>query len=184
MLREQIRAMTVNYRVADRHPPLPQDLVDLLSSVETATIGHVEHLGFVGDGVRPVFPARAAGQALTVAAPGRDGSIIYRAIDLLLPGDMLVISRVDRDDIACVGGGVAVAAKGERGCRHSHRRSVHRRRRDHRNRPPRLVSGRFIQDDKPQFADRRIAERTCRLWGRGNPCRICGACRQRGRLCH
>lgn len=111
MLREQIRAMTVNYRVADRHPPLPQDLVDLLSSVETATIGHVEHLGFVGDGVRPVFPARAAGQALTVAAPGRDGSIIYRAIDLLLPGDMLVISRVDRDDIACVGGGVAVAAK-------------------------------------------------------------------------
>lgn len=103
--------MNENYRVADRHPPLPQDLVDLLAQVETATIGHVEHLGFVGDGVRPVFPARAAGQALTVAAPGRDGSIIYHAIDLLLPGDMLVISRVDRDDIACVGGGVALAAK-------------------------------------------------------------------------
>ncbi|MGO8565282.1 RraA family protein, partial [Rhizobium ruizarguesonis] len=32
-------------------------------------------------------------------------------IDLLLPCDILVISRVDRDDISCVGGGVAAAAK-------------------------------------------------------------------------
>lgn len=90
---------------------MPTALIELLSSVETATIGHVEHLGFLGDNIRPVFPARVAGAAFTVAAPGRDGVIIYKAIDLLLPGDVLVISRVDRDDIACVGGGVAAAAK-------------------------------------------------------------------------
>ncbi|MGO7209117.1 RraA family protein, partial [Rhizobium ruizarguesonis] len=92
-------------------PPLPADLIERLSSVDTATIGHVEHLGFVGGDIRPLFPARVAGAAFTVAAPGRDGVIIYKAIDLLLPGDILVISRVDRDDIACVGGGVAAAAK-------------------------------------------------------------------------
>ena len=61
--------------------------------------------------MRPVFPSRAIGNAITVAAPGRDGVVIYKAIDLLAPGDILVISRVDHDDIACVGGGVAAAAK-------------------------------------------------------------------------
>jgi 4-hydroxy-4-methyl-2-oxoglutarate aldolase len=99
------------YRVHDRQPSLPEGLRDILSSVETATIGHIEHLGFVGDNIRPVFPSRACGSALTVAAPGRDGVVIYKAIEMLQPGDMLVISRVDRDDIACVGGGVATAAK-------------------------------------------------------------------------
>jgi regulator of RNase E activity RraA len=99
----------------DRLPALSTQLVDLLSGVDTATIGHVEHLGFVGEDIRCVFPARAAGAALTVAAPGRDGTIIYRAIDRLLPGDVMVISRVDRDDIACVGGGVATAVKAKGG---------------------------------------------------------------------
>lgn len=103
--------MTALYRLMDRPKPLNPHLVKLLSSVETATIGHVEHLGFAGSSIRPVFPARAAGTAVTVAAPGRDGEIIYRAIDQLQPGDILVISRVDQDDIACVGGGVATAAK-------------------------------------------------------------------------
>lgn len=103
--------MSVHYHVAHSHPPLPVELVDLLSQTETATIGHVEHVGFVGDAILPVYPTRAAGQAVTVAAPGRDGTVIYKAIDLLQPGDMLVISRVDRDDIACVGGGVALAAR-------------------------------------------------------------------------
>lgn len=99
------------YRVNENQLSLPPDLVDMLPAVETATIGHVEHLGFVGDNIRPVFPCRTFGPALTVAAPSRDGVIIYKAIDMLQPGDMLVISRVDRDDIACVGGGVATAAK-------------------------------------------------------------------------
>jgi 4-hydroxy-4-methyl-2-oxoglutarate aldolase len=104
-------SMIENYRVADSHPPLPDELVERLAHVETATIGHVECAGFVGAGVRPVYPARVAGSAVTVAAPGRDGRIIYHAVDQLRPGDVLVISRVDDDDIACVGGGVALAVK-------------------------------------------------------------------------
>ncbi|MBB5536307.1 RraA family protein [Rhizobium giardinii] len=103
--------MTPVYRVHDRPQSSSIALQEMLWDVETATIGHIEHLGFVSDDIRPVFPARAVGSALTVAAPGRDGIVIYKAIDLLLPGDVLVISRVDRDDIACVGGGVATAAK-------------------------------------------------------------------------
>ncbi|MFK0334424.1 RraA family protein [Rhizobium sp. NPDC090275] len=103
--------MTGLYRLVERHPPLSSELVELLSLVETATIGHTEHLGFVGAGIVPLCSARIAGVAVTVAAPGRDGAIIYRAVDQLLPGDVLVISRVDGDDIACVGGGVATAVK-------------------------------------------------------------------------
>jgi regulator of RNase E activity RraA len=110
-MREQEVIMPIDYHVRPNQPCLSPELVDLLSQTETATIGHVEHLGFVGDGILPIFPARACGQAVTVAAPGRDGAVIYKAIDLLNPGDFLVISRVDRDDIACVGGGVALAAR-------------------------------------------------------------------------
>jgi regulator of RNase E activity RraA len=103
------------YRVMANHPPLPADLRASLGEVETATIGHFEHLGFVSGSVRPAFPAKAVGKAVTVAALGRDGSVIYRAIDLLEPGDVLVISRIDHDDIACVGGGVATAVKARGG---------------------------------------------------------------------
>lgn len=103
--------MTVEYRIETRPAVWPEDLRDLLAEVETATIGHFEHLGFLGCQIRPVFSSRAIGNAVTVAAPGRDGVIIYKAIDLLTPGDILIISRVDHDDIACVGGGVAAAAK-------------------------------------------------------------------------
>lgn len=107
--------MATKYRMLESHPPIPADLCAVLAGVDTATIGHFEHLGFVASDVRPVFPAKAVGKAVTVAALGRDGFIIYRTIDLLAPGDILVISRVDHDDIACVGGGVATAVKGRGG---------------------------------------------------------------------
>ncbi|MCO6181030.1 RraA family protein [Ciceribacter sp. RN22] len=99
------------YRIERQPDAIPETLRGLLKGVETATIGHFEYAGFAGEGITPIFPARAIGTAVTVAAPGRDGAIIYTAIDLLRPGDILVISRVDRDDIACVGGGVIVAAR-------------------------------------------------------------------------
>ncbi|NRP21826.1 4-hydroxy-4-methyl-2-oxoglutarate aldolase/4-carboxy-4-hydroxy-2-oxoadipate aldolase [Ensifer adhaerens] len=103
------------YRTEDRCPSLSTELIGLMMLTETATIGHVEHTGFVSSDVRPVFPGKVAGSAVTVAAPGRDGTIIYKAVDVLGPGDILVISRVDGDDIACVGGGVATAVKAKGG---------------------------------------------------------------------
>jgi len=99
------------YRIKKGGAPLPTALCALLQDVETATIGHIEHLGFLSPSLRPVCSAKVIGQALTVAAPGRDGTVIYKAIDLLQPGDVLVIARIDGDDIACVGGGVATAAR-------------------------------------------------------------------------
>ncbi|MCA1409072.1 RraA family protein [Ensifer sp. IC3342] len=99
------------YRIGKQPKAIPEALPGLLQEVETATIGHFEYLGFVGAEIAPIFPAKAIGTATTVAAPGRDGAVVYKAIDLLRPGDVLVISRVDRDDVACVGGGVVAAAR-------------------------------------------------------------------------
>lgn len=104
--------MTKSYRFGERGSPLSAELCALMQEAETATIGHFEVLGFLGAGIVPLSPlAKVAGAALTVAASGRDGTIIYRAVDLVSPGDVLVIARVDRDDVACVGGGVVAAAK-------------------------------------------------------------------------
>lgn len=102
--------MQSQYRTAPQPGTLDQDLFARLADVETATIGHFETSGFIAADVRPVFPARVVGRAITVSAPGRDGRIIYMAIDTLEPGDVLVISRVDQDGLACVGGGVTAAA--------------------------------------------------------------------------
>jgi 4-hydroxy-4-methyl-2-oxoglutarate aldolase len=103
--------MTEPYRIKEQPKAIPEALRTLLEDVETATIGHFEYSGFAGADIAPVFPSKAIGTAITVAAPGRDGAVIYKAIDLLRPGDVLVISRVDRDDIACVGGGVVAATR-------------------------------------------------------------------------
>ncbi|WP_159592415.1 RraA family protein [Chelativorans xinjiangense] len=104
--------MSDPYEILQSPNRVTGELKTLLEGVEVATIGHLALYGVMHGRIRPVFPVKALGNAVTVVAPGRDGAVIYKAIDTLKPGDMLVISRVDGDDIACVGGGVAAAAKG------------------------------------------------------------------------
>jgi len=59
-----------------------------------------------------VLPAkRAAGTAVTVQIPGQDSAMLHHALGLLRPGDVLVVDRMGDDRHACVGGGVALAAK-------------------------------------------------------------------------
>lgn len=107
--------MFEQYRVLESPSVVSDDLRERLEDVEVATIGHLEPVGVMHGRIRPVFAAKVIGNAVTVAAPGRDGVVIYKAVDTLKPGDFLVISRVDADDIACVGGGVAAAVKGRGG---------------------------------------------------------------------
>lgn len=101
-----------DYVVNPMPEPLAPDLVSLLERVETATIGHSRHWGFMDRGIQPLLRRRrVAGVAVTLAIPGPDSTLLHHALGLLRQGDVLVVDRLGDDRHACWGGGVTVAAK-------------------------------------------------------------------------
>jgi len=101
-----------DYLIDPMPQQLPRAVMDLLMQVETATIGHSRHWGFVDRAVQPVLPGRRiVGTAVTLAIPGPDSTLLHHALGLLRPGDVLVVDRLGDDKHACWGGGVTVAAK-------------------------------------------------------------------------
>ena len=100
------------YTINDMPAPVPQAHLDLLSGVETATVGHWRLFGFMHHGIQPLLRGkRVVGTAVTVAIPGPDSTLLHHATGLLRPGDILVVDRLGDDRHACWGGGVTVAAK-------------------------------------------------------------------------
>jgi regulator of RNase E activity RraA len=91
---------------------IPDALRDRLLQVETATVGHILHSGFVAPDVRAVLPEkRIAGTAVTVQIPGADSTLLHHALGLVRPGDVLVIDRCGDTRHACWGGVVTQVAK-------------------------------------------------------------------------
>lgn len=87
-------------------------IIAKLGRAETATIGHLRQQGFADRRIQCVLPQRrVAGTAVTLALPGQDSTLLHHVLGLLRPGDILVIDRLGDDKYACLGGGVAVAAK-------------------------------------------------------------------------
>lgn len=88
-------------------------LIEGFGAVEIATIGHFRHRGFVSNRLRPIAPLHGTlvGTAITVAIPGTDSTLLHHAISVIEPGDVLVIDRLGDTRHACLGGGVAFAAK-------------------------------------------------------------------------
>lgn len=83
-----------------------------LARIETATAGHIRQQGFCDRRIQSIIPGkRVAGTAVTLAIPGQDSTLLHHVLGLLRPGDILVIDRLGDDKHACLGGGVAVAAK-------------------------------------------------------------------------
>lgn len=100
------------YSLKDMPPPLPVELVALLSEVETATVGHWHLFGFMDPGIQSLLPRkRVVGTAVTVAIPGADSTLLHHATGLLRPGDVVVVDRLGDQRHACWGGGVTVAVK-------------------------------------------------------------------------
>jgi regulator of RNase E activity RraA len=101
-----------DYRIQPMPQQLPAALVAKLEKVETATVGHTQHWGFMDRRIQPLLPGRrVAGPAVTLAVPGQDSTLLHHALGLLRPGDILVVDRLGDDKHACWGGGVTVAAK-------------------------------------------------------------------------
>ncbi len=83
-----------------------------LAEVETATVGHFRHCGFMDPDLRAVLPdRRVAGTAVTLRIPGPDSALLHHALGLVRPGDFLVIDRAGDARHACWGGVVTYAAK-------------------------------------------------------------------------
>lgn len=82
-----------------------------LRGLGTATLGHITDFGFA-HGIHPLFrPAKAVGVACTAHIPRVDGSAVHYALGVIEPGEVLVIDTTGETGRACVGGGVAYAAK-------------------------------------------------------------------------
>ena len=93
-------------------PGLEQRLIEKLVKAEPATIGHFRNWGFVDPAIRAMqADVRIAGPAVTVRAPGMDGTIVGYALGQVRPGDVLVIDRCGDHRHAAFGGLVAYACK-------------------------------------------------------------------------
>ena len=89
--------------------PMPAQIdariVALLEKVETATVGHFKHSGFVDRHIRAVLPGkRVAGTAVTLRIPHADSTLLHYLTAHVRPGDVVVIDRCHDDKHACWGG--------------------------------------------------------------------------------
>jgi 4-hydroxy-4-methyl-2-oxoglutarate aldolase len=87
------------------------ELFAKLARVQPATLGHHVVCGALSPQIRALVPVRRmVGRALTVRQPLPDSTPVFRALEALRPGDILVIDRQGDHHIACVGEMVALAA--------------------------------------------------------------------------
>lgn len=100
------------YTIRDMPAQVDAESLALLAQVETATVGHWRHLGFMHRGIQSLLRGRrVVGTAVTLAIPGPDSTLLHHAVGLLRPGDILVVDRLGDDRHACWGGAVTLAAK-------------------------------------------------------------------------
>lgn len=92
--------------------PIDSAIIRKLEQVETATVGHFLHTGFLSRELRAVLPEkRVAGTAVTVRLPHADSTILHYLTKLVRPGDFIVVDRCGDDKHACWGGVVTHAMK-------------------------------------------------------------------------
>ncbi|MFQ5818964.1 MAG: RraA family protein [Candidatus Heimdallarchaeota archaeon] len=97
--------------IKERGPKSPRKLIKMLKEVEPATVGHFKHCGFIDPSIRPVLnDVKVVGPAVTVRTPGADSTIVHKVMELVEPGDVIVIDRCGDSIHACWGGMVTLAA--------------------------------------------------------------------------
>jgi len=69
-------------------------LLESLRKISTGTLGHFLTEGFLDWKIQPLFrPVKLVGQAITVACPPTDNTVLTKAIESCERGDVLVIYR-------------------------------------------------------------------------------------------
>lgn len=102
--------------VYQRPTTIPEAWIAAYRSLRPALLGHITEDGFVDEKVRSLTPgAEVVGTALTVRLPDGDLECLVPAVDMVEPGDVLVVDHGGRESIACWGELTSLAAK-VRGC--------------------------------------------------------------------
>lgn len=93
------------FTLNDMPAPLPAAKLEKLRKVETATVGHFRHWGFLDPDLRALLPdVRVAGTAVTLRIPGPDSTLLHHLMGMVRPGDFLIIDRAGDRRHACWGG--------------------------------------------------------------------------------
>lgn len=91
--------------------PISEPVKQRLAEVETATVGHFRHWGFMDARIQALgHTKRLVGTAVTLALPAQDSTLLHHTLGLLKPGHIVVIDRLGDRKHACWGGGVTNAA--------------------------------------------------------------------------
>ncbi|SIT14107.1 RraA family protein [Paracoccus saliphilus] len=97
----------LTYKLNPMPAPIPQEKLDRLAKLETATIGHFYHFGFASPAIQPVLPGKVvAATVATLAIPGLDSTLLHHCLSQAEPGYFLAVDRLGDRKYACWGGGV------------------------------------------------------------------------------
>jgi len=100
------------FRIGAR-PERPSDFEQTLAdfrAVSTGSLGHLTDFGYAIGVEALTRPQKAVGPAFTVRIPILDATIVHYALNLVEPGEVLVIDTSGERQRACWGGVVAHAA--------------------------------------------------------------------------
>ncbi|TYC53918.1 RraA family protein [Rhodobacterales bacterium] len=110
----------MTYKINPMPAKIPQEKLDRLAKLETATIGHFYHFGFADPAISPVLRGKTvAATVATLAIPGLDSTLLHHCLSQVGPGYFLAVDRLGDRKYACWGGGVtrmAAMMKLEGGC--------------------------------------------------------------------
>lgn len=99
------------FHIGPMPEPVSEAVKQRLAKVETATVGHFRHWGFMDTRIQALgHTKRLVGTAVTLALPAQDSTLLHHALGLLKPGHIIVIDRLGDRKHACWGGGVTYAA--------------------------------------------------------------------------
>jgi 4-hydroxy-4-methyl-2-oxoglutarate aldolase len=91
------------FHIQPRVQGVTPELLELYREISPSTIGHLTDFGFL-IGLEPLYrPIRLLGNAVTVRIPHIDSTAIGHALELALPGDVLVIDMSGDEHRACWG---------------------------------------------------------------------------------
>ena len=97
--------------VLNPRPPDPDPaLLEALRRVSPSTLGHMTDFGFMRGLVTLTRPVKLIGPAVTVRIPHLDSTAVHYVMDVVKPGDVVVVDQSGDDDRSCWGGGVSYAA--------------------------------------------------------------------------